>query len=72
MLVLYMIKCSKLHSFYLVYENSEDIAMTSNADNVYSNTNYNAKNDQEQRGYKVHNVGSMQFNLLCFLMQRFS
>lgn len=30
--------------------------MKTNADNVYSNSNYNAKNDQreEQRGYKVN------------------
>lgn len=36
-----------------VYENSDDIAMTANPDNVYSNTNH--KNDsakKEQRGYK--------------------
>ena len=47
-----------IYSFYLVYENSEDIAMTSNADNVYSNTNYNSKNDEEQRGYKVYAMQS--------------
>ena len=37
--------------------------MTSNADNVYSNTNYNPKNDEreEQRGYKVNNAIESSF-----------
>lgn len=35
-----------------MYENSEDIAMSSKRDNVYSNTGQNVQN-KEERGYKV-------------------
>lgn len=37
---------------FTVYENSEDIAMTSNMDNVYSNAEHKDQN-KEERGYKV-------------------
>lgn len=39
---------------YIVYENSEDIAMSRNVDNVYSNAGQKGLNKQEERGYKVH------------------
>nr|XP_022323484.1 neural cell adhesion molecule 1-like isoform X2 [Crassostrea virginica] len=35
-----------------VYENSENIAMTSNADNLYSNSEHDARMNLDQRGYK--------------------
>lgn len=35
-----------------MYENSEDIAMSSKSDNVYSNTGQKVQN-KEERGYKV-------------------
>lgn len=35
-----------------VYENSDDIAMTTNPDNVYSNANHNNDSAKQQRGYK--------------------
>lgn len=35
-----------------VYENSEDIAMSTNVDNVYSNAGQKGLNKQEERGYK--------------------
>lgn len=41
--------------YFIVYENSDDIAMTANPDNVYSNTNHNNDSTKEQRGYKVTN-----------------
>lgn len=36
-----------------MYENSEDIAMSSKSDNVYSNTGQKVQN-KEERGYKVY------------------
>lgn len=42
---------AKLYIF-TVYENSEDIAMASNMDSVYSNTGHKDQ-DKEERGYKV-------------------
>ena len=61
-----------IYSFYLVYENSEDIAMTSNADNVYSNTKYTPKTDQEQRGYKVKKIKEQNFyrlyRIVCIII----
>lgn len=41
---------------YTVYENSEDIAMSTNVDNVYSNAGQKGLNKQEERGYKVSPV----------------
>lgn len=35
-----------------VYENSEDIAMSTNVDNVYSNAAQKGQNKQKERGYK--------------------
>lgn len=35
-----------------MYENSEDIPMSSKSDNVYSNTGQKVQN-KEERGYKV-------------------
>lgn len=54
----YMItKCHDLNGFffiiYTVYENSEDIAMSTNVDNVYSNAAQKGQNKQKERGYKV-------------------
>uniref|UniRef100_K1QK66 Uncharacterized protein n=1 Tax=Magallana gigas TaxID=29159 RepID=K1QK66_MAGGI len=37
---------------YYMYENSDDIAMTANPDNVYSNTNHSNDSAKQQRGYK--------------------
>lgn len=39
---------------YTVYENSEDIAMSPNVDNVYSNAGQKGLSKQEERGYKVN------------------
>lgn len=39
---------------YTVYENSEDIAMSTNVDNVYSNAAQKGQNKQKERGYKVN------------------
>lgn len=39
---------------YTVYENSEDIAMSTNVDNVYSNAGQKGLSKQEERGYKVY------------------
>lgn len=39
--------------FVIVYENSEDIAMTPNVDNVYSNSEHKNQSETKQRGYKV-------------------
>lgn len=43
-----------------VYENSEDIAMSSKSDNVYSNTGQKVQN-KEERGYKVLKKENMIF-----------
>lgn len=55
----YMItKCHDLNDcfliIYTVYENSEDIAMSTNVDNVYSNAAQKGQNKQKERGYKVY------------------
>lgn len=50
-------KCHDLNVFliiYIVYENSEDIAMSANVDNVYSNAAQKSLIKQEKRGYKVY------------------
>lgn len=39
---------------YTVYENSEDIAMSTNVDYLYSNAGQKGLNKQEERGYKVY------------------
>lgn len=41
---------------YTVYENSEDIAMSTNVDNVYSNAAQKGQNKQKERGYKVYAI----------------
>lgn len=43
-----------------MYENSEDIAMSSKSDNVYSNTGQKVQN-KEERGYKVLKKENMIF-----------
>lgn len=48
-----IIKVWIFNLYFLVYENSDDIAMTANPDTVYSNTNQNNDSAKEQRGYKV-------------------
>lgn len=48
-----IIKVWIFNLYFLVYENSDDIAMTANPDTVYSNTNQNNDSAKEERGYKV-------------------